>query len=213
MSAPASRSPSDVIRMTEKQAREAHKLVRKECWNSTGNPIRRTSPAKRQSRLRLQITITITGLIRQAQKRSLIGSASSAPFLSWQTPCASKIGISVSHAAIGNGPRRYLSRRIKIQWEMTEMQASVWNPTRRWWMDSSIRSVNSICSQSRCPVKKSRPKRIVSQASFGIRRNRTAPAGRTLWRSFPRSFSDVRGQRTWNAWGVSSLLRRWHFQE
>ena len=33
MSAPASRSPSDVIRMTEKQAREAHKLVRKECCN------------------------------------------------------------------------------------------------------------------------------------------------------------------------------------
>ena len=35
MSAPASRSPSDVIRMTEKQAREAHKLVRKECCNYT----------------------------------------------------------------------------------------------------------------------------------------------------------------------------------
>ena len=33
MNAPASRSPSDVIRMTEKQAREVHKLVRKECCN------------------------------------------------------------------------------------------------------------------------------------------------------------------------------------
>ena len=33
MNAQASRSHSDVIRMTEKQAREAHKLVRKECCN------------------------------------------------------------------------------------------------------------------------------------------------------------------------------------